>query len=305
MSYLLHEDGQRIVDDYPGDASVIYGAFYDKETDVLEPWRSIPRNIDLSRYMYIVPGQRRGSAVREYRILYQPTIRPHDNANCPWSVTLALYGFIDSMNLSPTGNWNQTLQGARTALQWIKLTGGRIRGPFRAQGLALSEVEQHIIGTLRGCGLPVTDQNAMKRNRQKELKLGRRVFEMVTKQTPPSIPVTGPAAEIDRKWRITSTVKLGYRQSDMQIKACGVAKFSPGDFVQTVVKVIALVQPGKNNTVTAVNVRFDLVSCIRLLSSKEAKETMSAAVDTPMPVERDENVQNEFHDAMDEGPDML
>ncbi|VDC01006.1 unnamed protein product, partial [Peniophora sp. CBMAI 1063] len=147
MSYLLHEDGEHIVDDYPGDTSVIFGAFYDKETNELEPWRTIPRSMDLSMYMRVVPGLRRGSSVREYRVLYDSAIRPHAKVNCPWSVTIALYGFVDSMNLSVTGNWDQTLGGAAKAIQWIKLTGGQFCNPFKAQGSALAHLEQHVIGT--------------------------------------------------------------------------------------------------------------------------------------------------------------
>lgn len=307
----VDDDGERIVDDYPGDTAVVFGAFYDKETNELEPWRSIPRNVDLSLYMCVVPGKRRGSAIREYRVLYSPAIRPHTKPNCPWSVTVSLYGFLDSMNLSVTGNWDKcvqmpdlctftpsnrsrllsTLKGAPKALQWIKLTGGRLCEPFKSQGLALSDLEQHIIGTVRGCGLPFDDKDAMVRYRQRELKVGRRVFDkvrtnisqsavsrtnsrrpQVTANTPPSIYPAGPATAISDKWRITSAPKLGYRQTDMQVKACNAASFSPGDFVQVVVKVLALVQPGKYNAPATATVRFDLLSCIRLVSSNDVSE---------------------------------
>ena len=101
------ENGARIVDAYPGEVSTITGPSYDKETSTLEPWRSIPRGIDLSAYIRLTLGPRRGSTVQEVRVLYDSSIRPHEKVNCPWSLSIALYGFIDSMNLSPTGNWDQ------------------------------------------------------------------------------------------------------------------------------------------------------------------------------------------------------
>ncbi|VDC03041.1 unnamed protein product [Peniophora sp. CBMAI 1063] len=108
-------------------------------------------------------------------------------------------------------------------------------------------------------------------------------------------------------WRITSTPKLGYRQADLQIKACSASSFSPGDFVQVIVKVIALAQRGKYNTPADVTVRFDLLSCIRLLTSKEANNTLPRdtdkvpAIDPPVP----SDTQDQMEDVVDEGPDML
>lgn len=113
----------------------------------------------------------------------------------------------------------------------------------------------------------------------------------------------------------------------MQIKSCNAAKFSPGDFVQVVVKVIALVQPGKYNAPATVVVRFDLLSCIRLLSSKEAVKVSTIlhpycensrthafsqmmpmdAPDAPAAVssEKEDKFEDGIEDMVDDGPDML
>lgn len=71
-----------------------------------EPWKGIPRSVDLLTWMRIVPWMRRSATTREYRVFYEDNVRKPASANKPWTLSLTLYGFIESMNLGLTGNWD-------------------------------------------------------------------------------------------------------------------------------------------------------------------------------------------------------
>lgn len=100
------EDGKRIVEDYPPPATSIAGVTFDASELENNPWKVVPRDVDLSHWLRILPRTRRSATVREHAVLYDDSIRPPPSPNAPWTMTVSLYGFIDNMNLAPTGNWD-------------------------------------------------------------------------------------------------------------------------------------------------------------------------------------------------------
>lgn len=74
---------------------------------------------------------------------------------------------------------SSTELNAPKAQQWVRLRPGSRPEQFKAQGDAISAIEQHIIGTLRGGGLEVHAQDAMLAGRRRTLYISRRVFEKV------------------------------------------------------------------------------------------------------------------------------
>ena len=94
------------MDDYPHAATAIANVLYDKDCAETEPWRCIPRDVDLTDWIRIQPWKRRTPTIREHRVLFTDAIRRPLRSTSPWTVSLSLYGFIENMNLSPTGNWD-------------------------------------------------------------------------------------------------------------------------------------------------------------------------------------------------------
>ncbi|KZV75919.1 hypothetical protein PENSPDRAFT_661424 [Peniophora sp. CONT] len=266
-------NGKRIVDDYPKDAISIQNVHHDMEA---EPWRAIPNDCDLTAWMRMVPGTRRSLNVREHRVFYDDKVRPPPKPNAPWTVTVIVYGFIDNMNLSVTGSWDLTEENASKAYQWVKLGGGPKPSIFQAQADALSGLEQHIIGTLRGGGLGVDTYDTMLAARRKGLYLNRRVFDKVTPTTADSIPITGPAVKLVNKWRVTSTAKLGFRRDDLQLQSCTSAKFAPGDFVQAQVRFVVVAKDVNQYEPPRVFVNLDLLSLVRLVTARDIPSVMPA-----------------------------
>ncbi|KZV64040.1 hypothetical protein PENSPDRAFT_691100 [Peniophora sp. CONT] len=302
MSFLTHIDGRRIVDDYPPAAVSLAEVFFDKDSAEAEPWRCIPRDIDLSEWIRVQPWKRRTPTIREHRVLFTDAVRRPSRPNNPWSVSLSLYGFIDSMNLSLTGNWDLQESSAPKAVQFVRLCGGTFPAPFQAQADALVSLEQHITGMLRGGGLPVQVQDAMVAQRRRSLFVGRRVFEKVSATTAPSIPVSGPATQLVNKWRITSTAKLGFRDDDLQLKSCTAAKFSPGDFVQAIVKYVVVSKDMKRHEPPQVSVHLNLISLVRLVAARHVPQVMPALGVTMMEDPIEESMASSAEENIDEGP---
>ena len=102
----VDSNGDRIVDDYPREATKLADVVFDAKSVESEPWRCIPRDVELSHWLRVDPWTRRTPTIREHRVLFADSVRRPPRPNNPWSVSLSLYGFIDGMNLSPTGNWD-------------------------------------------------------------------------------------------------------------------------------------------------------------------------------------------------------
>ncbi|KZV58992.1 hypothetical protein PENSPDRAFT_695557 [Peniophora sp. CONT] len=304
MSFLTHMNGSRIVDDYPREATTLANEVYDENSTELEPWRCIPRDAELCDWIRVYPWTRRTPTTREHRVFFADSIRKPPRPNSPWSVSLSLYGFIDGMNLSPTGNWDLQESSAAKAIQWVRLSGGPRPDPFNAQADAIVALEQHIVGMLRGGGLPVQVQDAMLAQRRRSLFLSRRVFEKVNSSTPPPLPVTGPAAQMVNKWRMTSTVKLGYRHDDLQLKSCAATKFSPGDFVQAIVKFVVVAKELRRNEPPQVSVHLNLISLMRLVAARNVPLMMPAEGNAMVEDKLEDSVSHLFEETIDEGPEI-
>lgn len=190
---------------------------------------------------------------------------------------------------------HRTEDNAYKAVQSIKLGPGPADSPFEAQAQALSNVQRYIMGTIRGGGLSLEEQDDMLRKWRQSVHIGRRVFTKVSlcdhfpatysqQKVKPGVPAAvyaaGPAARILNRWRIVDEPKIGQRQADSSVRPVPAALLSPGDFVQATVKFNVTVSEGtfRGRTVTNVSSRLELLAVVQLLDAREAREVCAVLV---------------------------
>ncbi|VDB95733.1 unnamed protein product [Peniophora sp. CBMAI 1063] len=180
--------------------------------------------------------------------------------------------------MAKTGTWDGTEAGAIGAVQFVDIGPGKLAAPFRAQADTLYEVEQFIIATIRGGGLPVHLQDVMKRRRREGLHLVSRVFTKVGPNTPAAIISTGAASQIIKKWRIIDSVRLGQRGEDNVVRNTCAATFSPGDFVQATIKFdVESVQSSSRHEPPVVRIRHHLKSLVQLVSARDVPRVLQVS----------------------------
>lgn len=76
----------------------------DPKMSDLAPWQTVPTSYDdLCAWAMVERSEEGIKTVRPFLLLYAPEIGPSEAERV--KVTLRIYGIVDSLNISPTGNY--------------------------------------------------------------------------------------------------------------------------------------------------------------------------------------------------------
>ncbi|VDC00917.1 unnamed protein product [Peniophora sp. CBMAI 1063] len=292
MSPPLHEhtvnyDLGAIGDDFE-DTPVVQLQYDGSKTSALALWGHVPSNTDPSSYVCVALDVSHGATIREYRIYSHSSILAQRKAVYPQPIHIAWHSFIESVSRLIRRDGNRALQDAKGSIQQMKLTNGRFRNPYKDQGLAISNVEQCIIDTLVGCGHSHDEQATPTIDKGWTLRIERKVAVEISASTTPALSATSTDMQSIRARQMAPMSRLDGSNGEDH----GAKNMSPSDFVQVIVKLVALVCPGEVDVPATITMAFDLLSFIRFLASKEpilVKNCNDLQVESPLialPIDR-------------------
>ncbi|KAI0033064.1 hypothetical protein K488DRAFT_70179 [Vararia minispora EC-137] len=241
----------------------------------------------IEEFVQVLARQRIGRALLPYSVVYGSGVHPGATDDKMISVGLELYGYLATASLGLFGNWNMRGKDIHRATWNLRLEGGLLDDIFCQQADALWEIEQYIVGTIQGQGLPVRDIEQGRARLRAGIFVNRRVFCKVRDGKPEkNLAKVGPAAKYHNQWRIPDTPQLGQRRQDGTIAPCRPERIRRGDFVKVSVQfaVERKIYPRLGN----VTLRLHLNQVIQLVPAWETGEGKDVQVIPALFIEGDD-----------------
>ncbi|KAI0027172.1 hypothetical protein K488DRAFT_91212 [Vararia minispora EC-137] len=218
-------------------------------------------------FLRVVPRPRIAPVFIPYAVVYANGIYPGISDKRTISVGLELYGYLSHVHVGENGNWTQLEEDIPRATWNLRIVGGPLSDIFERQADVLWDIEQHIIASIQGHGLTVSEEENGRAQMREGIFITRRVFHKVRKGKPVNNLAKGIAAQFHHTWRIPDTPRLGQRLADGTVRASAPGRFRRGDFVQ--VSVQFSVDRKLSPTPSEVIVRLLLKQIVLLVPAKD------------------------------------
>ncbi|EIW58456.1 uncharacterized protein TRAVEDRAFT_47612 [Trametes versicolor FP-101664 SS1] len=146
---------------------------------VFADWQRVPHDYDgLCSWMLVNRTDEGVRATHPYVLLYSPTVCPVKGEDV--RVVLRFHGVVESLNISPTGNYNGRKEAAPRAVQFLSLTGSSWNLPFDDQRRSLENIRAYV-GTVLNCTVEDTTR------RPGTIYFQRLVFTKVRRDAPSAV----------------------------------------------------------------------------------------------------------------------
>ncbi|KAI0034600.1 hypothetical protein K488DRAFT_83785 [Vararia minispora EC-137] len=269
MSQIMISNEERVCDLLP--ASVVNmthlatrASTNSKDWTCLDPFH-------IEELVQVIAREEVGRFRLPYSVVYAPGVHPGGTNQKMISVGLELYGYLAALSLGQYGNWNMKRKDIHRATWNLRIEGGPLDDVFCQQADALWEIEQFIIGSIKGEGLPVRVIEQECAQLWAGIFVNCRVFWKVRGGKPEkNLAKVGPAAKYHKHWHIPDTPQLGQRHQDGSIGPCRPEHFRRGDFVK--VSVQFGVERNMHPSPGDVTVRLQLNQVIQLVPARETGE---------------------------------
>ncbi|KAI0027828.1 hypothetical protein K488DRAFT_90417 [Vararia minispora EC-137] len=153
MSQLMISEDDRVCDLLP--ASVENFALLTKKAlKNSKDWTCL-HPFHIQDALQVLVRQRIGRSLLPYLVVYGPGVHPGATDQKMISVGLELYGFLAAASLGEFRNWNRKKKDIHQATWNLRIEGGPLDNVFCPQADTLWEIEQYVIGTIKGQGLPL------------------------------------------------------------------------------------------------------------------------------------------------------
>ncbi|KAI0357518.1 hypothetical protein OH77DRAFT_1435757 [Trametes cingulata] len=245
----------------------------------------VPAHYDeLSDWLMVDRTEEGAKATHPFLLLYSPEVSPIKDSRV--RVTLRVLGIVESVNISPLGNYNGRKEAAPRAVQFISLTGGAWAETFDKQRKTLDNIRS-FVGTVLNC---VVEDSTRKPG---TIYFQRLVFTKVRRDAPvkPRSALVfgddphGWSSSIRDDWVVTHKISTGvYSETGKPYKRHYTA-IRPGDFVEVVSTVDIIKYRKKSGWAT--QAKLTLQEVMRVCD-KETVQVASAAPQPEMQVDPDD-----------------
>ncbi|KAI0355618.1 hypothetical protein OH77DRAFT_1520720 [Trametes cingulata] len=243
----------------------------------LAPWQLVPSDYDeLSNWLTVSRTEEGAKATHPFLLLYSPDVSPIKDSRV--RVTLRVLGIVESVNISPLGNYNGRKEAAPRAVQFISLTGGAWSDVFDRQRKSLDNIRS-FVGTVLNCDVEDSTR------KPGTIYFQRLVFTKVRRDSPVkprSVLVFGDdphgwSSSIRDDWVVTHKISTGvYNETGKPYKR-HYSAIRPGDFVEVISTVDIIKYRKKSGWAT--QAKLTLQEVMRVCD----KEIVQAASVTPVP----------------------
>ncbi|EIW61753.1 uncharacterized protein TRAVEDRAFT_18354 [Trametes versicolor FP-101664 SS1] len=213
----------------------------------LATWQIVPNEYDeICSWLAIDRSEEGAKATHPFVLLYAPDISPIKDE--PVKVSLRVYGVVESLSISPTGNYTGRKESAPRAVQFVSLTAGSFPDAFRVQLESIRDIRSYV-GTVLGCTVEDSTRKpgtiyiqrmvfTKVRNRGAPMELVRSVRRDAATKPKSAINFGddphGWTSEIKNDWVVTHKLSTGvYLEGGRAVKK-PYSVIRPGDFVEVV-----------------------------------------------------------------------